>query len=502
MDRELLMRSHAVKEELLKRQSDDGLKQFSPHGKQRPFVKAILEDRETMCMLFGANRCGKSDVGAFIDASLARFGHDPKSQPAKYGSTGKGLVEIKDRATSGWVVSLDFPASRDIMQPKIFDNGFVPPGAHTPFIPQREIHEWRVTDQVLKLKNGSLIGFKSCDSGAKKFQGAGKDYIHFDEEPYYEIFEEATIRVEAGRTLSVFMTCTLLPPIGQAGGVTWSYDYFVKPWKKGENPHVKVFTSSIYDNPFIEKAELAYLEAMFPPGSRARRIRLDGELLPGLGGARAYSAFETELHVRKQPPLNALRPLCWMWDFNVEPMITLVGQRDNELFRFKGELSLEEGNIPDMCQLFYHRYGSFKGDIWIYGDATGQGRNPQFSQSDYTVIANDLRRFGINFKLKVPQRNPLVSDRINSMNRSLKNELGLIGIEVDQSCVELIDDFEQVLLDPKGGIKKSHNRKETYYHRTHASDAAGYWVTYEAPVRPLSIRQKLFRSIPGSRNGR
>ena len=502
MDRELLMRSHAVKEELLKRQADDGLKQFFPQKKQKPFVKAILEDRETMCMLFGANRCGKSDIGAYIDASLARHGHnDPKSN---FSGSGKNFIEVRDRATSGWVVSLDFPSSRDIMQPKIFDNGFVPPGAHSPFIPQREIAEngWRITDQVLKLKNGSIIGFKSGDSGAKKFQGAGKDYIHFDEEPNYEIFEEATIRVEAGRRLAVFMTCTLLPPIGQAGGVTWSYDKFVKPWRKGENPHVKIFTSSIYDNPFIEKAELAYLEAMFPPGSRARRIRLNGELLPGLGGARAYAAFENELHVREQTVLHAHRPLCWMWDFNVEPMVTLVGQRDNLLFRFKGELSLEEGNIPDMCQLFYHRYGYFKGDIWIYGDATGQGRTSQYSQTDYTVIANELRRFGINFKLKVPLVNPIVTDRINAMNRAFKNELGLIGVEVDPSCTELIDDFEQVLLDPKGGIKKSHNRKETYYHRTHASDAAGYWITYEAPVKPLSIRQKLFRSIPGARYGR
>ena len=86
-----------------------------------------------------------------------------------------------------------------IIQPKYFDNGFVPGGAsHQPFIPQREISEWRVSDQVLKLKIGSLIGFKSADSGASKFQGAEKDWIHFDEEPPKPVYEESVIRVGAG----------------------------------------------------------------------------------------------------------------------------------------------------------------------------------------------------------------------------------------------------------------------------------------------------------------
>jgi len=84
----------------------------------------------------------------------------------------------------------------------------------------------------------------------------------------------------------------------------------------------------------------------------------------------------------------------------------------------------------------------------------------------------------------------------------LKDEIGRRNIEIDASCKELISDLDQVQLDPRGGIKKSHNRKEAYYQRTHASDAAGYWVTYEAPIRPLSIRQRIMRSIPRVSYGR
>ena len=46
-----------------------------------------------------------------------------------------------------------------------------------------------------------------------------------------------------------------------------------------------------------------------------------------------------------------------------------------------------------------------------------------------------------------------------------------------------IADLEQVLRDSRGGIKKSHDRKDPYYRRTHISDALGYWVVKDEPVR-------------------
>jgi len=45
--------------------------------------------------------------------------------------------------------------------------------------------------------------------------------------------------------------------------------------------------------------------------------------------------------------------------------------------------------------------------------------------------------------------------------------------------------MEGVLIDPRGGIKKSVNKKEIYYRRTHSSDALGYWISYEAPVKSI-----------------
>ena len=435
---------------------------------------------------------------------LARFGFDVVK--GAYGPSG---VDVFDRATLGWVVAIDFPVSRGVLQPKYFDNGVMAGSTHEPFIPAREIADggWRVSVSELHLKgpgSGSVIVFKSADSGRAKFQGAGLDWVHFDEEPPKDIYEEVVIRVGAGRTLRVFGTCTLLPPEGMVGGVSWVYSDIIQPWERGEkHKWIQVFGASIYDNPHIGSDEVARLEAIYPEGSVQRRIRLGGEWLPGLSGSRAYGNFARALHVRPQPPVTPRRPLCWTWDFNVEPMVSLVGQRDfpSGLFRVYKELVLDEGHLVEMVDWYKETYPTHTAEVWIYGDATGKGRTGQTGQSDYQIILNALRQYGPPVRLKVPEVNPLVKDRVNAVNYALKTEQGAIGVEIDPGCRELIADLEQVLTDSRGGIKKTKDRRDPYIRRTHTSDALSYWIVREAPVKaytigPPAVRQRATLSPP------
>ena len=460
-------------EELRRRREDDPLLAFVPHEKQAAFIDAVLRGPHAENWLLAANRSGKSDAGAYCGATLARFGLEPTR--AAYGPS----VDVYDRATSGWVVSLDFPSSRDIIQPKYFDNG-VGRGSstHGPFIPAREIERWSVTDQLLKLKNGSLIGFKSADSGRGKFQGVEKDWVHFDEEPPRDIYEECVIRVGAGRRLRVFGTCTLLPPEGVVGGASWLFSHVVQ----GERKDIGLFGASIYDNPHLDPAEIARLESVYPEGSVQRRIRLLGEWLPGLTGARAYPAFSRSIHVRPLPDPDPRLPLCWALDFNVEPMVSLVGQRIQGEFRVHCEIVLEPGSLPDLVDAFRAEFPTHGAELWIYGDATGRRRTSQTGQSDYHLLLSHLRSYPVPTRLKVPETNPIVRDRVNAVNRALRDENGRVGLIIDPSCRELIADLEQVILDARGLVKKTTNRSDPYFRRTHASDALGYWVVHEAPV--------------------
>lgn len=477
-------------EELHRRRTEDPLARFEPHPKQREFINAVLKGGKSGYFFFAANRAGKSDAGAYIGASLARYGD--QSDDVKW-ARGKGSsVSVRDRATSGWVVSLDFPASRDIVQPKYFDNKFVPGGAtHPPFIPDREIEEWRAGDQILRLRNGSIIGFKSAESGRKKFQGSEKDWVQFDEEPPKEIFEETVIRVGA-RQLRTFATCTLLPPEGQIGGVTWMFSDIIKPFQQGKRPDLEIMTAAIYDNPHIPEMELARLESMYPEGSIQRRIRLNGELLPGLSGARVYSGFDHRLHVRDIPDdsINMRKPLLWFWDFNVEPMVSGIAQRELGLFRIWKEIILEEGSIPDMCNAFRHETQGHMGEVYLYGDATGKHRSHHSKQTSYQLILNSMQQYGMPIRMRVPETNPSVTSRINAVNRMFRDELGEARVEIDPSCTELIADFEQVISDGRGGIKKTYNSKDSYFYRTHISDAYGYMIGYEEPVRATETSQR------------
>lgn len=492
VSRSELERQYFLTKALEERRATDPLYTWEPHAKQRDFINSVLGSECYENYALWANRAGKSDVGAYCGARLARFGlPDGDIRPAIGSST-----VVWDRATSGWVVALTSKMNRDVIQPKYFDNGFVPAGqSHPPFIPKREIAEWRVSDQILKLKCGSIVGYKSVADGRETFQGAGKDWIHFDEEPSKLIFNEATIRVEAGRRLRVFATCTLLPPEGQVGGVTWMYTEKAKPFLEGRETHCRIFQASIYDNPHLLKEEIALLEAKYPEGSTERRIRLNGELLPGLSGSRAYGAFTYALHVRDTGPLELRRPLCWAIDFNVDFMASLVGQRAGRVFKFHRELILEGGNIQDMTAWFRELYPTHQAELWIYGDQTGSNRSGQTAQSYYDLIRLGLRGYPVPYKIKLPPKNPSQPDRINAMNRALKDEEGEIGMEINPTCVEYIADLEGVLRDKRGGILKTYNSSDSYFARTHASDAAGYWVTYEQPVSSTPLGQKSDRQV-------
>lgn len=482
-------------EELAARRGADPLKNFPLHDKQKAFVRSTLEQRFKENWFIAANRAGKSEAGAYIGATLARFGR----QDGRYVGAAGSNVLVNDRATAGWVSALDFPTSRDVIQPKYFDNGFGRTGRYPPFIPTHEIESWNAEAQVLKLKNGSIIGFKSAESGRRKYQGADRDWFHMDEEHPWEIYEESVIRV-GQKPLIFFCTATILPPEGQQQTVSWVFPRIIQPVQAGNIPHIGLYGASIYDNPGIPRDEIRRLESIYPEGSPARRIRLEGEWLPGMGGARAYPAFNRQVHVKEQPPISQRRPLIWMWDFNVEPMVSLVGQVDGYVYRFHRELKMDQGNIPEMCEMFRRAFPYHGAEIWLYGDATGEKRQSQTGRSDYWTVMNEMKQYGSPIRMRVPEANPNVPDRVNAVNRLLHDEEGRVRILIDPSCHELITDFEGVLRDNKGGIFKVTNKKDPYFYRTHMSDAAGYWLAFEEPVRPQTPRG-MAHYVPQNLNG-
>ena len=85
----------------------------------------------------------------------------------------------------------------------------------------------------------------------------------------------------------------------------------------------------------------------------------------------------------------------------------------------------------------------------------------------------------------VPSVNPPVKDRINCMNARLRNSVGQYRIMIDRKCEHLIQDLEQASwrADPHGNPLAELDKADPK--KTHVSDALGYLVAREFPMKAM-----------------
>ncbi len=464
----------------------------------------FLKSEKSETWLFGANRSGKTKVLAAAGAALLRYGI-PDPRPAYVGNGNW----IYDRAVAMWAISLKYDQSRNILQPYMFNNG-AGVGIE-PFIPASEVANWNVTNQTLRLKNGSECIFKSADSGRDAFPGTAKDHILFDEVPPKEVYGECAMRVGGGRALRIWGAATILPPPGEQGGVSWMYADKVRPWIAGgkNDPNLEIITASIYDNPTILPEELERMESLYQPGSPEYLIRMKGELLASIGGSLVYPGFHAEFHMQEDVPVVPNLPLVLTVDFNPENGVWLVGQKVGQEFRILDEITLERSDIPSMVHAFRASFPNHSGELWIYGDATGRRRHQQTGEADFFLVQEHLQNYPSPIRFCLPDVNPPVRDRVAAVNRLFSPGDGVRRIIIDSRCTKLQDELERTVWKADGKINKTICRSD-------GPDSLGYWVVYEAPVpryvaspnRLTSIRRPTYfqgqsgQVFPYSRGGR
>jgi hypothetical protein len=205
----------------------------------------------------------------------------------------------------------------------------------------------------------------------------------------------------------------------------------------------------------------------------------------------AYPAFVRPLHVTDAATYDPARPVWLALDFNVAPCVWEVcqpGRMDGRpVLLVVAEVVADPASHAVMCEEVRRRFEGHKGVLRIYGDATGRARDVQSGQTDFDLILRQLSRWWQGaIELKVPNANPAESQRVSGLNDRLLDQDGLPGVLVNPACVELIADLEQVELDGGGKLRKSHTAGDPYARRTHSSDALGYLVWWEWPVRPPS----------------
>ena len=180
-------------------------------------------------------------------------------------------------------------------------------------------------------------------------------------------------------------------------------------------------------------------------------------------------------------------------DFNVSPGVAAIAQEmklpvGNQGTGFIGEVWIpRNSNTPAVCERLIRDWGDHQGDVIVYGDATGGARGTaKVSGSDWDLVRQHMsKHFGARFDLKVPRSNPAERSRINAVNSRFKSADGTIRAMVDPAkCPHIVLDLEGVQ-QLEGGAGAIDKKKDSML--THISDALGYYIAREFPVRNDTI---------------
>lgn len=426
--------------EMKRRRDEERYRYYTPHRGQLPFHTSLKRNRWGL----GGNRSGKTVAGAMETVWFATGEHPHR--------------EIKG-PTQGWVVSLDFGGVRDITRPMV-----------EYWMPKGMVLKYYEKDNIMVLKNGSEIGFKSCDSGREKFQGTSKDYIWFDEEPPEDVYTECLLRTLDCKG-NIWGTMTPLK------GLTWVYDTIYLNEKN--DPEVFCIVMSVEDNPYIDLGELARVNSLLTEDEK--EARMHGRFVSRTG--LIYPHFSEGIHVCK--PFEV--PNDWNKYRAIDPgfrnslaCLFAACDRDDTLYitdeHVKAEMALQD-------------------HAFIIKQKTGD-------QRPYTVIDPAANQKGLQNEKSVKEQFRVHGIHTTNANNSVWTGIQRVSdwlkihpmtqkprIIIFDTCTELIRELkryrwaDEAKLDRKDGPEKPMKKDD------HACDALRYLVMANphgrrAPIKP------------------
>ena len=333
---ELKYKLSLINKEISQRKNEDFLSKYNTgeiiHQKQMAFHKCLKKNR----WVFGGNRSGKTECGAVETVWLARGIHPFR----------------KNKKIDCWVVSLSKQVQRDVAQAKILHY------LKSNWIEKIVMNKGRqdsaesgVIDFIL-VRNvfGSLskIGFRSCDQGREKFQGASLDFVWFDEEPPFDIYTECKMRV-LDRQGEIFGTMTPLK------GLTWVYNEIYL--NEHNDPNIWHEHMQWADNPYLNQAEIEQMSAsMSQEELESRRY---GKFIQC--GGLVYNSFDENIHV-------------------IEPFDVPCDWQDN--------ISIDPGLNNPLSAHFYAR--DYDGNVFVVAEHFEKGKEVDYHAKRIKEIAKSL----------------------------------------------------------------------------------------------------------------
>jgi hypothetical protein len=332
------------------------------------------------------------------------------------------------------------------------------------------------TDLRIELFNGGTICLRGADN-YDSLRGDGLDFLVLDE--YASIAREAWTEVlrpaladRKGRALFI--------------GTPRGFNHFHELVENAAaQPDWKAFQFTTAEGGNVTREELESAAKQLDERTYRQEFEASFE---NLGVGRAYYAFDRTHNVANLG-FSPQRPLCWALDFNMNPLCSVLAHFNGVRVHILEEMIQPDSNTLQACEEFLLRTEKWRTEwplkVYVYGDATAEQRRTSASRTDWQLVKDFFGRhpdlFDVTFR--VPSANPPVKDRINCVNALLRNHAGDQRLFVHPSCKQLINDFEQVCwkADPYGNPLADLDKSDP--RRTHVSDAVGYLVAREFPLR-------------------
>jgi phage terminase large subunit-like protein len=237
---------------------------YKPHPKQLLFHASQKLGRQYI----GGNRSGKTTGGINEDIWWLRGQHPYRSVP--------------EPPVIGRITTVDFKnGATKIIIPNLVQ--WIPPSL---LINGSWSDSYNGATHTLHLSNKSELEIMSYDQELEKFAGVPRHFIHFDEEPPKDIFNECKARlIDYGGSWWITET-----PVE---GMTWTFDEIYDKAKDGTDPLIDVIQVAIQENTYLKpEAIIDFLSGQDEDGIS---IRGTGKYI-AIGGL-VFKHYDPDRHV-------------------------------------------------------------------------------------------------------------------------------------------------------------------------------------------------------------
>ena len=316
---------------------------------------------------------------------------------------------------------------------------------------------WRINEtQMSCTRSGATIAIKGSDA-ADSLRGAELSRVVLDEYAYQKagVFEEVIYPM-----LTTTQGDALL--IGTPDGFSSNnfYDYFLKG--QGSDPDWKSWQYRTIDGGFVKEEELVLAKSNLDERAYNQEFLASFETAAN----RAAWAFSRDEHIIQADELSSYQVIGI--DFNVDYMSAVLACIYGDgTVHYIDEIRQQNSSTEMLCKEMKSKWIKAKE---CYPDPAGSARSTTSHRSDHQILKDH------GYSVYARKAHPSHRDRLNALNRKLKDATGKVRMTVDPNCKYLIKDLEQVQRDRKGGIDKSN------IELTHSLDAATYLIEYKFPI--------------------